>query len=282
MRRISNDRAFCWEQALRTSRVFRISHIFAPDECAEKLLPLYAMLSSVEQICATVTEDEVARSKLHWWRNECLGRPMAESDHPVVRELVRSGAAGSLPDQTLLKLFDDAEARLDAPAPTDMAELKACCLNLHLPQLELELSLNGQEGGEKVDPGLSACSGLLQLIRETVGRKGRGGFWWLPLGLLARHGISREAITEGVETASSAQLMRDVISSGVGWGRQGEEANATLAGSGRRPRHAQIIAELNFRQLKRLQNRAPNDYPRVLKQLGLGDLFIAWQVARRC
>ena len=67
-----NDRHFCWEQVGKSNRVFRISQVFAPRHCAEKLLPLYALFSAVEQICSSISDEDVARSKLNWWRIECL------------------------------------------------------------------------------------------------------------------------------------------------------------------------------------------------------------------
>ena len=72
------------------------------------------------------------------------------------------------------------------------------CVELHRPQLDLELGISGLKGSKlELEPGLLARNGLLQLIRESVYRKEQGGFWWIPLNLLARHGVSREDIVTG-------------------------------------------------------------------------------------
>ena len=99
-----NDRQFCWEQVVKTNRVFRISQVFAPRHCAEKLLPLYALFSAIEQICSSASDEDVARSKLNWWRQECLQTEAAKSRHPVMKELSRTGALNDLRRDSLLHL----------------------------------------------------------------------------------------------------------------------------------------------------------------------------------
>ena len=91
-----NDRHFCLEQVGKSNRLFRISQVFAPRHCAEKLLPLYALFSVVEQICSNISDEDVAHSKLNWWRNECLQNIPADSRHPVMKELSRTGALDDL------------------------------------------------------------------------------------------------------------------------------------------------------------------------------------------
>jgi len=190
-----NDRQFCWEQVGKSNRVFRISQVFASRHCAEKLLPLYALFSAVEQICSSISDEDVARAKLNWWRIECLQKIPNESGHPVMKELNRSGAMSDLRWESIASLLDGVESRLYASAPPDVEALKGMCIELHRPQLELELGISGLKRSTlEFEPGLLARNGMLQLIRESVYRKEQGGFWWIPLNLLARHGVSREDI----------------------------------------------------------------------------------------
>ena len=118
-----NDRRFCWEQVGKSNRLFRISQIFAPRHCAEKLLPLYALFSAVEQICSSISDEDVARSKLNWWRNECLQNKPTQSRHPVMKELSRTGVLNDLRRESVVALLDGAESRLYASAPPDLEAL---------------------------------------------------------------------------------------------------------------------------------------------------------------
>ena len=88
----SNTHQFCWEQVLRINRAFRISQVFAPADKADQLLALYALFAAVEETCSAYSDEEVARRKLHWWRGECLRPGNDGGEHPISRELRRTGA----------------------------------------------------------------------------------------------------------------------------------------------------------------------------------------------
>lgn len=279
--RVETDQSFCWEQVVKTNRIFRISHVFAPRACAEKLLPLYALFSSVEQLCGGISEEDVARSKLNWWRSECLYKAIAESSHPVLRELARTGAAQDLSADGIAHLFDSSEERLTARAPADLEELKEICLKVHRPQLELELSLSGQHEIPKFNPDWSAHCGLLQLIRESSGAGGQGRYWWLPLNLLARHGVSRDEVLSCSNKEPGGQLLHEILEAGNGWSEAQNDQSPVSAGDHPHARHYFVMADLNSRKLKQLARTSPDSYLAVLNGFRLTDLFGAWASARR-
>lgn len=274
-----SDPQFCWEQIGKGNPAFRISRVFASRREAERLLPLYALFSSIEQICSSITDEDVARSKLNWWRMECLQHDPARSRHPVLRELDRTGVR--LGRDSLVRLFDDADARLDGIAPPDLDGLRDLCVRLHRPQVELELGASGwPDAADGIDDGCSASAGLLQLIRESAGRSGRGRFWWIPMNLLARHGVSREQLRDEPGSAAGGELLTDVVGRGAGWG--GALPRARKTESGRTPyRHLLAIGGLYAGKLKRLARTTPDRYPDELGRQGLPELIAAWKGARR-
>jgi len=277
-----NDRLFCWEQVIRTNRVFRISQVFAPRHCAEKLLPVYALFSMVEQICSGISDEDVARSKLNWWRIECLHNEPAESRHPVMKELHRTGALKELSRENLAQLLDGAESRLIANPPGDMEELKEICFELQQPQLELEVGVSAlQDSTQEFEPGLLARNGMLQLIRESVHRKEQGGFWWIPLNSLARHGASREQLTADPRSPAVSGLLAEVIATGESWGRESDERSGGRKVDFSTDRHLLAINGLYSRKLKRLAGITPDRFEDELGRLGPADLFEAWKSARR-
>jgi phytoene synthase len=277
-----NDRMFCWEQVSRTNRLFRISRVFASRHCTERLLPLYALFSVVEQMSSTLSDADVATSKMNWWRSECLHQNMAESQHPLVRELARTGAANRMPGEGIAKLFYGAERRLSATAPTDMAALRNQCIETYQPQLELELSVSGpQIAVGDFSPGLLARNGLLQLVRESARRKGQGSYWWIPLNSLARHGVSREEIAQCPESPNVTKLLSEVLTEGVSWGKHTGDAPATPAIDFSPARHVFSISGLYARKLQSLVAAAPDQFTAILARLQPADLFGAWACARR-
>ncbi|MFC1719717.1 squalene/phytoene synthase family protein [Pseudomonadota bacterium] len=273
---------FCWEQVSRTNGFFRISRVFAPRESVERLLPLYALFSVVEQISSTVSDPDVAESKLNWWRNECLHRKMAESQHPLIRELARTGAANRLPRDPLAELFDGAGYRFSAVAPADMEALKKQCLDIYRPQLELELSVSGTRIAlDNFDSGLLARNGLFQLVRESTRRKEQGGFWWMPLNSLAKHDVSRGDITRAPESRKVAGLFKDVLTEGLGWGEGAPDSPGDSELDFSPARHVFAISGLYARKLRCLAKSTPDKYVQELRRSRLMDLWGAWAGALR-
>ena len=279
----TNEVRFCWEQVLRTNRLFRISTTFAPADRAGQLLPLYALFGAVEEICSEHSDEDVARRKLDWWRREFARLDSQGSDHPILRELVRSGAHHALRKDSLARLFDDAESRLDAGAPADIAGLRAVCCKLSQPQFELELSLSG---GQQLTPPLldsyGAVSGLAQLLRESVRRRPPGGYWWLPLTLMARHGISRADIgRDGGPDPAAQAMFSDLLDGCLDWNPAPAPGGAASDSESAAMRHLHVLGHLQVTALRRLQPDEPSEFAAELTRLGLTQLYQAWKAARR-
>ncbi len=276
----SNDQLFCWEHVARSGPAFRMSRAFAPRQHVQKLLPVYALFAVIENICSSISDEDVARSKIAWWRSECVQKNPAESHHPVLKEMKRTGALHMLSAELFNRFFDSAEYRLDADAPADLGGLKKACIEIMRPQLEIELAACGiGQGALHFETGMLAGSGQLQLIRESSGPNRRSGFWWVPLNLLARHGVSREDIENRSESSGAGALFNDLFeANGIG---QSGAIPASEAASYQPARHVFAINALYSRQLKRLQNRQPGQYQEELQKLKLPDLFAAWQSARQ-
>lgn len=277
---VSNDQLFCWEHVSRSGPAFRASRAFAPRQHVQKLLPVYALFSVIEDVCSRISDEDVARSKIAWWRMECVQKKPAESHHPVLKEMKRTGALQMLTAKLFNQLFDSAEYRLDAGAPADLDALKKECADIMRPQLEIELAACGiEESALRFEPGMLAGSGQLQLIRESAEPKERSGFWWVPMNLLARHGVSREDISNQPESPGVGALFNELLEAGGG-GESGA-IPASEAAAYQSTRHIFAINALYSRQLKRLQNQQPGQFQEELQKLRLTDLFAAWQSARQ-
>ena len=281
-RKPSNEIRFCWEQVLRTNRLFRISTVFAPPDRARQLLPLYALLGAVEEISSKHSDEDLARRKLDWWRQEFARLENRGSEHPILRELVDSGAYEAIRKDSLAQLFDDAESRLDPRAPSDIDGLKSLCSKLIQPQFELELSLSGEklESVPSLD-GLAAVSGLAQLLRESCRSRPPAGYWWFPLSLMARHGIIRADIAHGHRPDPAAQaLFADLLGSCLDWTSAPESAGPRPKQGVAAARHLVVLGELQAAALRRLQLSQPGRFAADLTRVGLPQLYRAWKSAR--
>ncbi len=277
----SNENLFCWEQVLKTNRLFRVTHAFADDSSTDGLLPLYALFSSIEQVCSEVADEDVARRKLDWWREECLLKDMASSNHPVIRKLCSSGAASKIQKRNIAQLLDGAESRLDASPPADIEALQIICESISRPQLELEISVcSGVDKSADLFSADSSQSGLLQLIRESVAQEGQAGYWWIPLNLLARHGLTRADVVDTAATESAKGLFSEILGAGQKWGTVSVSMHKESSTGLKRMRHLAVIHGLYRKKLEHLDGQKPQQFAQELNRLRLMDLFEAWKVAR--
>jgi len=279
----TNEVRFCWEQVLRTNRLFRISAAFAPTGRARQLLPLYALFGAVEELCSEHSDEDVARRKLDWWRQEFARLDHQESNHPILREFVRTGAHQALRKDSLAKLFDDAEARLDAAAPKDIAGLRALCCSLSRPQFELELSLSGmQQAAPRSLDTYSAISGLAQLLRESGRRRPPVDYWWLPSTLIARHGLSRAEISrDGGPNPAAQAVFADLLEECLDWTPAPAPGGAAQEPEHAALRHLFVLGQLQAAAVGRLQPNQSGQFATELTRMGLPQLYQAWKAARR-
>jgi len=276
-----NDRLFCWEQISAANPLFRVSQVFSPAGTAEQLVPLYALFSAVEQICSTVSDTDVALSKLAWWRQQCGHRDWADSPHPILKEFNRTGAAEHLERGDVMALLESADTRLSARAPSDRNELRKICIDVYRPQLQMELRLSGlADRVEHFNPNLMTCNGLVQLLRESLRRKEQGGFWWLPLNLLAKHGLSRADVVNRLDSTSVGSLFSDVLEVDSLSQSHNQFDGLTVTETSNL-RHLFALSGIYARKIRRLKSCSPARFHTELNRAVPSDLLAAWRGARR-
>jgi phytoene synthase len=279
----TNEQLFCWEQVDKTNRLFRVSHAFAPPEHRGKLLPLYALFSVVEEVCSGFPDEQLARSKLAWWRREILGRNPDGGSHPIIAELSRGASLSRFQKGCVERLLEDADSRLDGAPPPSLEDLRRRCAKVSRPQMELELSLCGVEEPDTagIAAGQAARTGLVQLLRESLRARDTGAFWWLPLDLLARHGISRAEVRSAPGAEPAQAMLRELLAESQAWGDDsGPLSNGITAPPGAMS-HLLVHGELQSRLLARLRGKPPGRYRAEVGRTTLADLYHAWKTARR-
>lgn len=281
-----NERLFCWEQVQAVNPLFRVSRVFAPEGQADRLLPLYALFAVLEQLCSQRLDADagadVARRKLAWWRTECLQGELERSAHPVLKELVASGAYRSVNRELLAPLFDSVDSRLDAQPTADLEALERLCRLVAEPQLNLELAVCGARDAS-ASAALAAHlhhMGLAQLFRESVRSAQDARFWWLPLNLLARHGISRAQLGHDLDAPLGWALFGDILDSAQRWGVAAAQSNTGRADRSA-ARHFVVFSQLQACALRRLRKTRPTRYASALTRVGARELLQAWRAAQR-
>ncbi|MFC1690154.1 squalene/phytoene synthase family protein [Pseudomonadota bacterium] len=276
-----NDRLFCWEQVNKTYPAFRISQVFVSREVASSLLPLYAFFSIVEQICGGSSDEELARSKLAWWRMECSPEKLAGSRHPVLQELRRTEAFRPMGPELITRLLYVAESRFEAHPPGDISELYDRCEKWARLQLEMEIAASGiLPGVFEVPAELLKRIGMLQLLKESAGKKEQGAFKWIPLKSLARHGVSRSDFVDEPESEGVLALLNDLVNHGQLLSPHAAaivDGKADLSGM----RNFFAINGLHASKLRNLKTLSLDSYASEVSRIRFSDLLTAWASARR-
>ncbi|MFS8038055.1 phytoene/squalene synthase family protein [Xanthobacter sp. AM11] len=195
--------AYCADQVRAQDKDRFLAALFAPQELRRHLLALYAYNLDVARVREVVREALPGEVRLAWWREVIEGEGRGEVEgHPVAAALLDTVARFALPRASLLALAD---ARIfdlyDDPMPT-VADLEGyagetACALLQLSALVLAPDRAAAAGDLSGHGGVAiAMTGLMRAFPIHAAR----GQCYLPLDLLARHGIGREAAVSGQVT----------------------------------------------------------------------------------
>ncbi len=287
---VSNNRRLCWEKVLQTVPLFRMTQVFIPKQNMDAYLALYALFSSLEQLCWLADSPEVMNHNIEWWGNELLA---LNSAHPVIQLLEQSGARERLPESQLTGLVRAAAMSLDSDPPVGNEDFRQLCIHQYRYRTLLEFSLcTERSGSTDVNEEWAAIGGLLQFIRALV-NKPASASWWLPMDVLARYQIQRQELLE--DAAKRDKVLGELIRAAEHWnqpidnnssgtdfdiGHSDEHQSKTPAVNHWSHRHVFVFNLLQAKKLKNLGKLDPGEVIGSMNRVGPGDLFAAWRLAR--
>ena len=198
-------RAADWERWVAT--------LFAPGGKRPALLALLAFSAEIARVRDIVSDPMPGEIRLRWWRDMLTGERRAEAlGHPVAAALLDTIERHRLPAGALVNLID---ARIfdlyDDPMPT-MNDLEGYCGETSSALVQLAaLVLN-----EGADPGTADVAGhagvahaMTGLSRAFAFHAARGQVY-MPLDVLARHGVSRDDVLAGKATPGIVGALGEV------------------------------------------------------------------------
>ena len=272
-----NDAAFCREHAFAGNPLFRVSVILAPDDRRE-LTALYALFDVLLRVAPTSQEEGVVRSRLEWWRHECLVRDPRESAHPALRELLHGARQIAFDRPAFAALIDQVEARLETPAVGDLGEFLALCERVGRPLVDLERSVAAPSSpAPDVDHAVAQRRGLWVLLADVFLRGDPAGAWWLPLDHLAREALPRGEVFAAERRDATARVFAELlqaVASEASMNTDISKSNQSLA-------HIQLMDYLTGSKCRRLGRATPSEYGREMSRVRVGEFLGAWKRARR-
>lgn len=204
--------AYCADQVRVADRDRFLSALFAPQDKRRHLLALYAFSLDVARVREMVREALPGEVRLAWWREviEGQGRGAVEG-HPIAAALMDTVDRFALPRRSLIALVD---ARIfdlyDDPMPA-LADLEGyagetASALLQLSALVIEPQVAARAGDLSGHAGVAiAMTGLMRAFPIHAAR----GQCYVPLDILARHGIGRDEAVSGTFTPALGAALAD-------------------------------------------------------------------------
>jgi len=251
---------------------------YADPTARDPLLVLHVLIGEIASVPGSVSDPEVARRKLGWWR-EALedGLP-----HPAVQAWRQTGLADSLSPDAFGALIDAVSFDIDLPRFEREEDFDAHCRRVAGAGARLEARLLGAPGSDDaLRDRLSCMAGAAYRVRvaRDLVLDARAERWLVPLDLQAEYRITRTEVAGGTGGYRFKALIRHLAGAGVLEIERGQHELA--ASDAWRHRHQLLRFHLDRRLGKRLVQRPARAGRERVATGRVGDAIAIWRQARR-
>ena len=251
--------------------------LFTPERHRAGLAALYAFDLEIARVRAVVSDPMPGEIRLQWWHDALgeSGDPEA-AGHPVLRALLAAVETFRLPRapfRTLIEarrfdLYDDPMERI-SDLETYCGETASALFRL----ASLVLAEGGDPGTADAAGHAGVAYGIADALRAFPLHAARGQIY-LPTALLARHGVSAEAIRAGTDSPG----LRDAIGTLCETGLTHLASAESLIKSVPMPARRAFLPLVAVRPLlQAIRDTTDNPYRRVLEPSRLGTLWRMWR-----
>jgi len=256
---------------------------YAESELQDPILALRTVITEIASVPDEVSDPDVARRKLDWWR-----RGLEEQlPHPAITALLETGAYQALQLADFQRLITAVSFAIDPPRFERLEEWVSHCLALSAPSAMLEarlvenLSDSSVPRDEKTDQALAqlaAASYQIRCVRDLV-LDARQGRWWLPLSLQAKYQVTRKTVADGAPKTSLAQLIRQIL---VHATRQQSKAEHSLESAATWLHRHQLLSSMVDKRLAMVISKKPSRAAKErISSVGILTGLLLWRKARK-
>jgi len=267
---------YCAQKAAQSGSSFYYSFRLLPAPRRAAITALYAYCREVDDVVDEVSDPNVARVKLAWWRTEVDAIFTGDPQHPVALALVKAVERYGITRGNLQTVIDGMEMDLDKVRYVDFTELETYCDRVAGVVGLMAAAIFGYE-----DPStlvyaskLGVAFQLTNIIRD-VGEDARRGRVYLPQEDLARFGVPPSDVLRGHASPAFVELMRFETERARAW------YDAAFAALPARDRHAQRAGIAMAAIYRTLLDEIARDGYRVLdRRIALTPLRKLWLATR--
>ncbi len=199
---------YCQQKAAASGSSFYYSFLFLPPARRRAITALYAFCREVDDVVDDTADENLARIKLAWWRNEIAQMFAGDPQHPVTRALAPCVEAFSLTQTRLEEILDGMEMDLLQTRYLDFKALERYCYLVAGVVGLCACDIFGRDDPRTLEyaRNLGLAFQLTNIIRD-VGEDARRGRVYLPVNELQQFAVPVADILHARYSENFARLM---------------------------------------------------------------------------
>ena len=199
---------YCQNKAVQSGSSFYYSFRFLPPDRRRAITALFAFCREVDDIADEVSDVNIARAKLGWWRAELANLFQGNPQHPVTKALAPATTAYAVDQTRLNEIIDGMEMDLTHHRYNDLASLRLYCHRVAGVVGQLSAGIFGYSNPTTLDyaENLGLAIQMTNIIRD-VGEDARRDRIYLPQDEMAKFGVSSADILAARHTPAFVSLM---------------------------------------------------------------------------
>ena len=267
---------YCQQKVAQSGSSFYYSFLFLPPPKRRAIIAVYAFCREVDDAVDEVSDPNVARTKLAWWRREVGQAFGGTPQHPVAHALQSIAPQCSLREAEFQTVIDGMAMDLEQNRYLDFAALELYCHRVAgaVGFISAEIFGYADPSTRGYARDLGIAFQLTNIIRD-VGEDARRGRIYLPQEDLDRHGVTSSAILRREYSDEFRALMTFQVARAREWY---DRALAQLPARDRRAQRTGLIMAAIYRAL--LAEIARDGYlvlDRRTSLTPLRKLWLAWK-----
>ena len=267
---------YCKDKAASSGSSFYYSFLFLPQERRRAITALYAFCREVDDVVDEIEDQQLARTKLAWWRNELANLFAGNPQHPVTRALAPTLTPFGITQVRLNEIIDGMQMDLEHTRYLDYDALRLYCHRAAGVVGLLAAPIFGHTDPKTLEyaDALGLALQLTNIIRD-VGEDARRGRIYLPQSDLRQFDVPAASILRAEYAPGFEALMKFQIERAR---RQYNIALSALPAVDRRSQRPGLIMAAIYRTVL---DEIDRERGRVLHQrialTPIRKLWIAWK-----
>lgn len=267
---------YCADKVARSGSSFYYSFRLLTPERRAAINALYAFCREVDDVVDEVSDPDVARMTLAWWRAEIGAVYAGKPQHPVALALQSAVSRYGLQQAHLQTVIDGMQMDLEKVRYVDFTELETYCDSVAGAVGLMSAEIFGYEepATRNYARELGIAFQLTNIIRD-VGEDARRGRIYLPQNEIARFGVAPSDVLRAKMSPGFVELMRFEVDRARGWY---DEALSKLPTRDRHSQRAGLAMAAIYRTL--LDEIARDGYRVLDRRIALTPVRKLWIATR--